>query len=312
MTTYGVNIVQECSTWAFNSCYSENLPSANVATNAMFRVGFDGSTPAVAQQLQIVGGYWAGRNGSPAYGSWITTDTITAVAISGMPHVTRFIDAILTSSNTTTNQILSNGFTMQTVTTAVSDLTKFQGAYPAGVLNSGFRAQQNAEHGKVSAGLWVDTSNSYSGTYLSSKTVVKTISVDDDASVDDYQLDDDAANNTEQVVQMYHLRAYCDIVSVQVRCFETVAGSGSTVMGIDVGTTSGGAEVIATANIDTANDILVPAAGTYPLIAATNAPRYLYVNFKPTANWDTLTAGRWSVLITYIGNDTAHNAGIPQ
>ncbi len=70
------------------------------------------------------------------------------------------------------------------------------------------------------------------------KVVCKTIDLDDDASTDDYQFDDDAANTTEQVITLTNiLPAYAELVSVQLRCFETVTGSAS--MSIDVGTTSG-------------------------------------------------------------------------
>ncbi|MHC4371089.1 MAG: beta strand repeat-containing protein [Planctomycetota bacterium] len=65
------------------------------------------------------------------------------------------------------------------------------------------------------------------------KTVVKTIDVDDDASTDDFQFDDDASNQTEQPVDLGAiLPAYAEIVSAQIRCFETVTGSAQ--MAIDL------------------------------------------------------------------------------
>ena len=130
-------------------------------------------------------------------------------------------------------------------------------------------------------------------------TVIKSISSNDDASADDYQFDDDAANANEQVITLTNiLPAYAELVSWQVRCFETVTGSAS--MQIDLGTSSGGAE-LGTGSPDTANDIIGTAAGAAPVLAATNAARSLYFSGTPGVNWDTpLNAGRWALMLTYI------------
>lgn len=131
------------------------------------------------------------------------------------------------------------------------------------------------------------------------KTICKTIDLDDDASTDDYQFDDDAANTTEQVITLTNLLpAYAELVSCQLRCFETVTGSAA--MSIDVGTTSGGDEILAAANTDSANEINTTAAAGSPVLAATNAARSVYVNATPAANWNTLDAGRWIIFVTYI------------
>ena len=78
-------------------------------------------------------------------------------------------------------------------------------------------------------------------------------------------------------------------------------------MGIDVGTASGGSEIHSTADVDTAGDISTSAATVGPEIAATAAARSVYVNFTPNgANWSTLTAGRWAIMITYIDYGAAY------
>lgn len=131
------------------------------------------------------------------------------------------------------------------------------------------------------------------------KTIIKSIDVDDDASTDDYQFDDDAANATEQALTITNIvPAYCEVLSVQLRCFETVTGS--TAMSIDVGTTPGGDQVLLAANTDAANDINTTSAAGGPVVAATNVLRSLYVNATPGANWNTLDAGRWVLMVTYI------------
>lgn len=131
------------------------------------------------------------------------------------------------------------------------------------------------------------------------KVVCRTISLDDDASTDDYQFDDDAANMTEQVIAMTNLvPAYAEILSVQLRCFQTVTGS--TSMSIDVGTTSGGNELLTAANVNTINSKSSTAAGGGPLAAAGSSALSLYVNATPGANWNTLNEGRWALMVTYI------------
>lgn len=146
-------------------------------------------------------------------------------------------------------------------------------------------------------------------TVVATKTIVKTLDVDDDGSTDDYQFDDDAANTTKQVKTLMNiLPAYAELVSLQVRCFETVTGSAS--MQIDVGTSSGGNE-LCTGSPDTANDIIGSAAGAAPAMAATSAARSLYVSGTPGANWNTLNAGRWSIMLTYIDYAAVHGQKNP-
>ncbi len=133
------------------------------------------------------------------------------------------------------------------------------------------------------------------------KTVIKTISIDDDASTDDFQFDDDAANANEQTIDLGALiPAYAEIISAQVRCIETVVSSGDDVMALDLGTSDGGAEILATADTDTANDINATGAGVGPEVIATNAARNVWLNATPDENWTTFSAGRWAVMVTYI------------
>ena len=136
------------------------------------------------------------------------------------------------------------------------------------------------------------------------KMLVKTIDIDA-AGTTDYVLDNTAENTTEQVVTITSaIPAYAEVVSVQVRCTETVTGSAS--MTIDVGTASGGDQILSAATPDTANDILTAAVTTSSLVAATNAARDVFINLTPGADWDTLDAGMWAVMITYIDYGAAY------
>jgi hypothetical protein len=140
---------------------------------------------------------------------------------------------------------------------------------------------------------------------FSLKTVIKTIDLDDDASTDDFQFDDDQINVTEQSVDLGALvPAYAEVVSVMVRCFETVTGSNS--MGIDIGTATGGDQYISTADTDTAADINSTAVAGSPVVAATAAAQKVWINATPGANWSTLDAGRWAIMVTYIDYGAAY------
>ncbi len=130
------------------------------------------------------------------------------------------------------------------------------------------------------------------------KTIVKSIDVDDDASTDDYSFDDDAANTTKQTITLTGIiPAYATLIDAHVRCHETVTGSAS--MRIDLGTSSGGTELL-TGSPDTTADILASAAGASVVLAPQNTARTLYLSGTPGANWNTLNAGRWVVMLTYI------------
>jgi len=143
------------------------------------------------------------------------------------------------------------------------------------------------------------------GTFLAQRTVIKSVDVDDDASTDDYQFDDDAANKTEQVITLTNiLPAYALLTNWQIRCVETVTGSAA--MQIDLGTTSGGNE-LGTGSPDTADDILSIAAAGSPALAPTDAARSLYFSGTPGVNWNTLDAGRWVVMLTYIDYGTVYS-----
>ncbi len=147
------------------------------------------------------------------------------------------------------------------------------------------------------------------GRFMALTTIIKTVDLDDDASTDNYRFDDDAANTTKQTITLTNvLPAYAELISCQVRCFETVTGSAS--MLIELGATSDGAELL-TGSPDAVNDIITTAAGTTQALGATNATRSLYLSGTPAVNWNTLDAGRWSVMLTYIDYGAVHSQRSP-
>lgn len=142
LTTYGVNIVKECYGWIFENTYVEDVPSENVATNAMWRVGYDGSVLAETPQLMIYGGYIGGRNAGTV-GSLLDVDFTDGVTLGGFI-AARYTNIVKTSANTQTNQIVVSGFTAVSISTIITDTTKVSGYYPLDVFNDSARNSQSA------------------------------------------------------------------------------------------------------------------------------------------------------------------------
>ena len=150
LSTYGVNLTKESSNWIFVNNYSENVPSDNIATNAMFRVGYDGTTTAFSAQLNVIGGYYGGRNAG-LVGSFIDVDSTSGVNVGNLS-IARFTNGIKTSTNTLTNQVVVNGWTATSIGTMITDATKVSGYYPLGVVNSGSRNAQTAKFATMQSG----------------------------------------------------------------------------------------------------------------------------------------------------------------
>ena len=142
LATYGVNLVKECYGWTFTDTYAEDVPSENLATNCMFRVGYDGVALSSNPQLIIHGGYIAGRNAG-LVGSLLDVDFTDGVTL-GNFIAARYTNIVKTSANTQTNQIVTTGWTAASVSTMVTDTTKVSGYYSLGVFNSGTRNLQTA------------------------------------------------------------------------------------------------------------------------------------------------------------------------
>ena len=151
--------------------------------------------------------------------------------------------------------------------------------------------------------------------YSSMKTIIKTISIDDDASVDDFQFDDDQINVTEQTIDFGAIiPAYAEIVSAQIRCIEAYVSTGANpdnITSLDLGITTGAGDILATATTDDLNDINATAAGAGPEVASTNAARNVWLNLVPEDNFNTVSAGRWTVIITYLDYGAVYTKDVP-
>ena len=137
--------------------------------------------------------------------------------------------------------------------------------------------------------------------YYNVKTIEYTLGIAGEAGVD-YNFAS-AANNTEQPIELGTdiLPAFSRALDVVAVCTKAVAGSGSTEIVFDCGSSSGGAEYGITAiSLNTLNE--TTSADTIGKVAVVNTDGKVYFAGTPTANWDTLTAGTWKVYITYVDN----------
>jgi hypothetical protein len=96
--------------------------------------------------------------------------------------------------------------------------------------------------------------------------------------------------------------AKASLIGFMILCDEDVAG-GST-LGLAAGTASAGTQIASNTNCDQTTDAPVQiAAGGAPVVAATLAAQHIWIKGTiVSANWSTMTAGAWSVYLTYIDN----------
>jgi hypothetical protein len=134
--TYGADIIKDTETMTFINCYSEDVPYTNLATGCMFRVGLDGTTLSLENQLTVIGGKYQGRNAGTV-GSWMDVDYASGVMVSSV-NVSRYTNVINTTANSTDNCIYVsglNGIGYANFNSGVAN--KVSGTFPATVLNSG-------------------------------------------------------------------------------------------------------------------------------------------------------------------------------
>lgn len=136
---YGANLVKETQSMEFVSCYSEDVPYADNANGAMFRLGYDGTALIIENNLIVQGGVYQGRNAG-VRGSFLDADYCNGVMAGGF-NVSRYTNVIKTSANTRDNSIVLTGYAGISWTNNITDLTKVTGMYPSGVVNSGSNRQ---------------------------------------------------------------------------------------------------------------------------------------------------------------------------
>ena len=121
------------------------------------------------------------------------------------------------------------------------------------------------------------------------------------------------ANTTEQSIQLggttiIPLKSW--IIGSVILCTATVSGAATAT--VDLGTTSGGTENgfsgINSYTVDVINvrryssAIVSNSISVSPKSAATDVATSVYFSATPSANWDTLTTGKWEIFITWVDN----------
>jgi len=108
-----------------------------------------------------------------------------------------------------------------------------------------------------------------------------------------------AADQVEQGIDLGAVvPAFARIVDVLAVTNTTFTGAVS--LGIEVGTTTGGNELVSTADLITAGAINQIATGSSPKAAITGTASHVFVNGTPGANWSLVTAGKLTIYISYI------------
>lgn len=224
LDNYGMEIAKDCVNIQVFGGYCENVPLANNAAGAMFKVGFSGTTLVVQNQLTVMGGTWQGRNAGTV-GSMLDCDFTNGVQLHGVS-VARYTNVIQTTANTRLNSIIIEGLTGISWTNLATDFTKVMGVYPSAVI--GVVGQtHDARLGNVGA-LRVDLSAATGGQV--SFPVTQNPSADPN-TLDDYAQGTFTPNiggTATYTTQLGRFVKIGNMVYVQGRLVINVLGTGST------------------------------------------------------------------------------------
>ncbi|MDO8302918.1 MAG: hypothetical protein Q7T18_06740 [Sedimentisphaerales bacterium] len=116
-----------------------------------------------------------------------------------------------------------------------------------------------------------------------------------------------AANTSEQVVNTgAAIPLFARVLNISLINTEAaVFSGGGTTLVAEIGSASSGAQYAASATIYALNAIVSVAdvnATGYPAAASASAGT-IYVAATPGANWSTMTAGQWTLIVTYLDVD---------
>ena len=108
-----------------------------------------------------------------------------------------------------------------------------------------------------------------------------------------------AINNTKQSIDLGNIvPALSRILDVFVITNNTFTGTIS--LGVEVGTTSGGNEIITTSDLITAGAINQIASGTLPKIDIVNTATHIFLSGTPGALWNLNIEGKLTIYISYL------------
>ena len=108
------------------------------------------------------------------------------------------------------------------------------------------------------------------------------------------------ANHNEQVLTLTNIvPSYAKVISLEIICAATLAGSGTHAINFEAGNSSSGNEYVEFIEVGDAGDV----GGIIKQVTVqgnASSSSSIYITADPDANWDTFTAGRWMVYVTYL------------
>lgn len=132
---YGMELDKECRTIEVVAGYAEDVPNTNVATSAMFKVAYTGTTSDLSTTLKVVGGNFTGRNAG-IVGSFLDVDDSVGVQLIG-PYVARYTNLIKTTASTANYAVACSAIQFNSCTNNYTDSTKISGVIDIQSVNAG-------------------------------------------------------------------------------------------------------------------------------------------------------------------------------
>jgi hypothetical protein len=132
---YGMELYKECRTIEVVAGYSEDVPYANTATNAMFKVSYSGTTSDLSTTLKVIGGNFTGRNAG-IVGSFLDVDDSVGVQLIG-PYVARYTNLIQTTASTANYAVACSAIQFNSCTNTYTNIAKISGSIDIQSVNSG-------------------------------------------------------------------------------------------------------------------------------------------------------------------------------
>jgi hypothetical protein len=119
--------------------------------------------------------------------------------------------------------------------------------------------------------------------------------------------DTSAGNTTEQGIVIDSLPIYARLMDAWVVCTDSVqdeSDSSDVVVSLEIGTASGGAQIMAAANVSNTGEIgAMSATQAYDVLPATTK-QAVFLSGTPDGNWTTIFRGSWDVYLQYNDNES--------
>ena len=118
--------------------------------------------------------------------------------------------------------------------------------------------------------------------------------------------DTSADNTTEQGIVVDSIPAYSRLMDAWVICTEQVLDTGDApaIMALEIGTSDGGAEAVATGDIDSTDEIgAMSIDEAYDIVPAVTK-QAIFLNATPDSVWLNIIQGSWDVYLQYNDNES--------